>query len=152
MQQPNRNNSHKNFAVSIFSSYSCGSTTDIYIYYMYNTRAPCKRTRARARSVKFRQERKKAFARSRSDLTQSSRFSRIAVLPPPLDQRGRTRRKLWIASPMVRPSAIGNIRRRMCSLPKPWPTWPASDSAWPACAASESAGTACPAPRGVLRP
>jgi len=62
------------------------------------------------------------------------------------------REKLWKASPVVRPSAIDNIRRRMCSLPRPWPTWPVSDSASPACVASGSTGTACPIPRAVPRP
>lgn len=62
------------------------------------------------------------------------------------------KRKLWRMSSGKRLSAIGNIRRRMCSLPRPWPTWPVSDSVSPVCAASKSTGTACPGPRGAPRP
>jgi len=89
--------------------------------------------------------------RSRKKAIASFHFFRITVLLPPYDQRKRTRRKLWITSPVERLFAI-DIRRRMCSLPKPWPTWPVSDSAWPAYVALRLIGTTYLGLREVLRP
>lgn len=64
--------------------------------------------------------------------------------------RKKTPWKAWLY-PKERLSATYKIRRRTCSPPRPWPTWPASCSVSRAYVASISADITCPTPRGGLR-
>lgn len=113
-------------------------------------------THARKNRRKLRASFQQRYIRSRKTgdriVVITARSFQVSALIPHRIQRGDVKRKLWKASPVERLSVIGNIRRRMCSLPRPWPTWPVSDSISPACAASRSTGTTCPIPREVPRP